>query len=410
MFYGINLCIWAVDYITIFALTLAVCLTLNLEAGYAGIPNFGKVLFVAGGATIAGSACGHVAALVLAVNTGGNFNRNIPFVIDNINKSLAANPILSVELLLLGILLAAGVGAGMGLVASFPAIRLREDYLGMLLLAAAQFFQLFLSGYEPFIAGQQGLIVPDVFGWARNTFGPAWLVNVETNVQLNLRQLGVDVRDVFILTVTLTFALVVYIYVEKVARSPLGRSLRAIRDNEDASRALGKNDVALRRKVLVIGSAISAIAGALLTFYTGSVEPGTWTRIDWTFYIWVMVIIGGSANNLGAALGAFAFTFGNKVLATVQVKSAPYLSPIYVSLLNWIIYLAFGGLLIVFLLFRPDGIVPEKSSATVPKWKVAWILERESSTTTNDPPKKESTPRDRGETGSGSDGSGTSPG
>ncbi len=376
---GVNLCTWAIDFVTIFALTLAVCLTLNLEAGYAGIPNFGKVLFVAGGATIAGSVCGHVAAIVLAIDTGGNFNRNIPLIIDQINRSLSFNPTLSIELLLLGIVLAAVVGAGMGFVASFPAIRLREDYLGMLLLAAAQFFQLFLAGYEPFIGAQQGLEVPDVFGWVRKTFGPTWS-------QFGLDRLGIDIRDVFLLTVTVTFALLVYLYMEKVARSPLGRSLRAVRDNEEASRALGKNDVAIRRKVIVIGSAISAIAGALLTFYTGSVEPGTWTRIDWTFYIWVMVIIGGSANNLGVALGAFVFTFGTKVLATTQVNIAPYLPAGDVSSLNWIVYLVFGGLLIAFLLFRPDGIVREKSSATIPKWRVAWIIGRELPPITNETP------------------------
>ena len=111
-FLGVNLCTWTIDFLTIFALTLAVCLTLNLEAGYAGIPNFGKVLFVAGGATITGSVCGHVAAIVLAIDTGGNFNRNIPLIIDGINRSLSFNPTLSIELLLLGIVLAAVVGAG----------------------------------------------------------------------------------------------------------------------------------------------------------------------------------------------------------------------------------------------------------------------------------------------------------
>ena len=354
LIFGIDIIKWTIDFGNIFALTLAVCLTLNLEAGYAGVPNFGKVLFVAGGATIAGSVCGRVAARVLSVDTGGNFNKSIPTIIDQINKSLARQWVLSMEILLLGIVLAAGVGAAMGFFASYPAIRLREDYLGMLLLASAQFFQLFLSGYEPFIGGTQGLEIPDVFRWAGS---------------------GIGVRDLVILAFTGGLAILVYLYVEKVARSPLGRTLRAIRDNEEASRALGKNDVAMRRRVIIIASAISGIAGALLAFYSGSVEPGTWTRIDWTFYIWVMVIIGGSANNLGVALGAFSFTFLVKALATFQVGVAPYLPAGDVSSLNWLQYLIFGGMLILILVYRPGGIIPEKSSATLPKATVAMVVE-----------------------------------
>ena len=70
-----------------------------------------------------------------------------------------------------------------------------------------------------------------------------------------------------------------------------------MRDNEVAARALGKDDVAIRRNVIIIASAISAMAGALLTFYVGAVNAESWTRITWTFWIWVMLIIGGAANN-----------------------------------------------------------------------------------------------------------------
>ena len=99
------------------------------------------------------------------------------------------------------------------------------------------------------------------------------------------------------------FDFLVYVFVEKIARSPLGRTLRAIRDSEEASEALGKDNVAIRKKVLVIASAISAMAGALLTFYVGSVGEGTWNRIDYTFWPWLMVIMGGVANNTGVVLG-----------------------------------------------------------------------------------------------------------
>lgn len=352
--FGIDIIRFLVDFGTAYALFLVVTLTLNLEAGFAGVPNFGKVMFVAAGAAIAGSVSGRLAALILGVDTRGNFNANIATIIPQIDRFLANNALLSFELLFLGIVLAAVVGALFGLVASYPAIRLREDYLGMLLLGVAQLFQIFLNGFEPLIGGSQGIEVPDLFQWAGN---------------------GIGVRDVAVLCVVVIFAILTYVYVEKVARSPLGRTLRAIRDNEVASRSLGKNDVAIRRNVIVVASAISGIAGALLTFYAGGVTADTWTRITWTFYIWVMLIIGGAANNAGAALGAFAFTFLFKVTDQAKFYFQGYI-PFDV---NWLEYLVFATLLILILVYRPRGIMPEKFSPTLPWKTLAEIMQPRSS-------------------------------
>src|SRR5207253_11224056 len=118
------------------------------------------------------------------------------------------------------------IGAALGRIASYPAVLLTEDYLGVLRLAAAQLFQIFLGGYEPLIGGSIGISVPDFFGWAGN---------------------GIELRDVVVLGFVAVFAAAVYSYVERVARSPLGRTLRAVRDNEVASRALGKRDAIRRR-------------------------------------------------------------------------------------------------------------------------------------------------------------------
>ncbi len=371
---------FAIDLLNTYALFLIVSLALNLEAGYAGVPNFGKVMFVAGGAAIAGSVCGRLAAMILGINTLGNYNGNIAIIISKVNTALSANPLLSLELLLLGIILAAGVGAVMGFVASYPAIRLREDYLGMLLLAAAQFFQLFLAGYPPFIGGTAGISVPDVFGWLVQAVGHPLIVLPFGN--------EVGVRDLVLLPFLVGFAVLGYIYFETIARSPLGRTLRAVRDNEVASRALGKNDVAIRRNVIVIASAVSAMAGALLTFQVGAVGPGSWTRITWTFWIWVMVIVGGSANNLGVAVGAFLFTSLFKVLDLAKFQFSAFI-PFDV---NWLEYLAFASLLISFLIVRPGGIIPEKSSTTLPRQTVVNIVTMRGETPANQAEKSSDEP------------------
>ena len=349
--FGINIATFFVDLGVIFTLYLIVSLTLNLEAGYTGVPNFGKVLFVAGGAAFAGSVSGRLATLILGINTFGNYNGNIARIINQVNADLSVNLALSFLLLFVGVLVGACVGAGLGYLASFPAIRLREDYLGMLLLASAQFFQIFLAGYEPLIGGTQGIQVPDVFAWASN-IGAGW-------------------RDVAVLVVLTVFALTIYLFAERLVRSPLGRTLRAVRDNEIAARALGKNDVAIRRKVIIVASAISGIAGALLTFYVSSVGAETWTRVEWTFWIWVILIVGGAANNLGVALGALSFTFFLKIVALVKFRFQPFI-PFDV---NWFEYILFGSLLILMLVLRPEGILPEKSSTTLTWWKIASIMQ-----------------------------------
>ncbi|TMI51706.1 branched-chain amino acid ABC transporter permease [Candidatus Bathyarchaeota archaeon] len=320
--FGTDIVTFSVDLAIAYSILLAVSLTLNLEAGYSGVPNFGKAMFVAGGAAVAGSISGRLSGFILGVDTSNYVNR-APLIINNLNSLLAANFFLSIEMLLLGLALAAGVGAVLGFLASYPAIRLREDYLGMLLLASAQFFQILLRGYPPLIGGVIGIEVPDFFGWA-NT--------------------GRGARDVVILGVVGLFTVLVYLYFERVARSPLGRTLMAVRDNEVASRALGKDDVAIRKRVIVIASAICGMAGALLTFYVQSVGPDTWSRQSWTF---------------PKAVDKAKFLFQGFLPFDV----------------NWLEYLAFSSLLLLVLALRPGGILPEKSSLTLQRETVATIVQ-----------------------------------
>src|SRR3989454_5447764 len=349
--FGIDIITFLTDLGVFFTLYLVVSLSLNLEAGFAGVPNFGKVLFVAAGAAISGSVCGRLAAIILGIGTLGDFTGQTARIMPQVNAVLQNNIPLSFGLLLLGVLLALGIGGALGFVASFPAIRLREDYLGMLLLGAAQLFQIFLGAYDPIIGGSQPIGVPNLFWWVPN---------------------GIGWRDLGALAVMGSFAALVYLLVETFARSPLGRTLRAVRDNEIAARALGKNDVAIRRDVIVFASAISGIAGAMITFYYSSVGAGTWDRVAYTFWPWVMIIIGGAANNRGVAYGSLIFVTVLKILT--QLKFALASITIFPVDVNYLEYVVFGSALILILLFRPQGIVPEKSSFTLPPKTVSDIM------------------------------------
>jgi branched-chain amino acid transport system permease protein len=341
IFFGINLVSFGIDFLNFYALYLAISLSLNLEFGYTGVPNFGKVLFIAGGAAFAGSISGRLAAYVYGVNTHGDFITFNARIITQVNTILVNDPGFAFEMVAVSLLIAGIIGAFLGFLASYPAIRLKEDYLGMLLLAMAQFFDVVLRTYTPLIGGSQPILVPDPYAyWA--TLGPG-------------------VRDLVAALVMSGFAILVYIYVERMVRSPLGRTLRAVRDNEDASRALGKDDAAMRRNVMIVAAAIAGIAGALYTFYTASIEYDTWTRFAWTFWPFLIVIIGGAGNNVGVAVGTFFFTLIYKGLEQIQPSLQPY---IFFNA-NWLQDLLFAGLLVGILMLRPEGLVREKPTLTI---------------------------------------------
>jgi branched-chain amino acid transport system permease protein len=220
----------------------------------------------------------------------------------------------------------------------------------MLLLGAAQFWQVVMRTYEPLTGGAQNIEVPDpYYYWV--TFGTGY-------------------RDLVAAVVVSIFAVLVFLYAERVARSPLGRTLKAVRESEDAARALGKDDAVIRRNILIVSSAIAGIAGAIFTFYIASVAYDTWSRFAWTFWPFLIVIIGGAGNNRGVAFGAFFFTLIFKGLLQAQ----PYIQPYIFFDANWLQDLLFAGLLIAILMIRPDGIIREKSAPTLPKRKLMSIV------------------------------------
>jgi len=327
----------------------------NLEFGYTGIPNFGKVLFVAGGGLIGGSLSYRLAVYLLGLHSNDILASQYLYS-SIINDRMASDPVFAIGIFTFMVVVAALVAAALGFLASYPAIKLREDYLGMLLLASGEFLNIFFQSYYPITGGSQGLDVPDPLAGTVATQG---------------------LRDVSVLAVVAVFALGVYLYSERVARSPLGRTLRAVRDNEVASEALGKDNVAIRRRVLVVASAISGIAGALWVLNAPYILPGqtgTFTRTVFTFYPFVIVILGGAANNFGVVVGTLAFTGITSVISqatTYIIKSGNSL-PVDP---NRIEPIAIGVLLILMLMWRPQGLVPEKPTTTISKARLDQLVE-----------------------------------
>jgi branched-chain amino acid transport system permease protein len=200
------------------------------------------------------------------------------------------------------------------------------------------------------------------------------LVSTTIEKEVLLSQLVIDASSVYVkLCYTGLFSIVVIsllIITQKALYSPWGRMMRAIRDNEEAANAMGKNVVKQHLLIFILGSAIVGIAGAMMVTHDGLFTPGSYRPMRYTFLIWVMVIVGGSGNNFGAILGGFAvwflwieaapialffinfFTSGlseSHALKLHLINSVPYFR-----------YLMMGLGLLLIMRFRPKGIIPEK--------------------------------------------------
>lgn len=167
----------------------------------------------------------------------------------------------------------------------------------------------------------------------------------------------------------LTVLLIILTMSIKALNSPWGRMMRAIRDNEIAASAMGKDITRRRLQVFIIGSAVVGIAGAMLTTLDGQFTPGSYNPLRFTFLIWVMVIVGGSGNNLGSVLGGFLIWFvwieAEPVGLWLIETSTTWMdenNPVRLHLINSAQHMrlfTMGLVLLLVMRFNPGGILPE---------------------------------------------------
>ncbi len=368
--------LFVVDLVAVFAAYLTVTSSLNMEFGYTGIPDFGKVLSFAAGAFAAGFLPGRLLEQLFGLDRGIQAYANnkiladcvtefsfrkpevlqgLKYVEDNVavttclTRVLQNDPLLSLSVVVLTVAFAGGIGAVLGFVASYPAIRLREDYLAMTLLAMAEVVNVVGYNYPEIAGGTLGVAVPDPYAWVGGG------------------------RRFLVATIALAImAVMAYVYMRRVSSSPFGRVMKAVRDGEVAAEALGKDVVKIRQKVLVVSSAVAATGGALWAFYAGGVIATAYDRVTWTFWPWVMVIMGGAANNLGVVLGTGIFVASRKLIDFYKFS----LEPVLPFSVVWVDRLALGIVLIIMLIARPQGILAEKPSMTLKKEKILSIISR----------------------------------
>lgn len=286
---------------------------LNLQYGYAGIPNFSFIVFQAAGAyTAAVLTLGPMTATSGQTYVGG---AHVPF------------PVALLAAMAGGAALSAVIGV-------FAMKRMRADYQAAILLILALILNQFITTDTSLFNGTSGLanisrplgslVNPSTAGWQWAYAGLVWAICV-----------------------------VVLFCVQRLSKSSWGRALRAQRDHDAAAAALGCNVVALKMQVFVIGGAIAGLSGGLLVFYLQAFNTASWGYEE-TLAIFVSVLIGGVANNWGVILGTF--------LVQIVFVEVPNLLPQfgYIGLVDALEWIVIGLLWMIAIAFRPQGMIPER--------------------------------------------------
>ena len=273
-------------------------LSLNLEVGYTGLFNFGHVAFFGIGA--------YTSALLTL--------HQVPF-----------------EISLLCALAVAGLW---GFFLSIPSLRLRGDYFGIATLGFGEIIRMVFQNEV----------------WL--TKGPMGLPGIPKPILFSIRFATLPQY----LLLVIGFASVTFVFLRVILRSPFGRVLRAIREDEVATEALGKNVFRYRVKSFVIGSTFAGLAGTLWAHYITFISPGDFTLLE-TILVLLIVVMGGKGTEWGPVFGAIVLIFFQESLRFFRLPAewTRYLAPLQ--------QMIFGGLLALLMIYRPDGLIRDKGKA-----------------------------------------------
>jgi neutral amino acid transport system permease protein len=262
----------------------------------------------------------------------------------------------------LGLLVGLGGTVVFALLLGVPTLRLRADYLAIVTIAAAEIVRQLLGSQtlEPWFGGKDG----------RQGFSDPLRAINPFHQEVNLGIVDFSPFDFFMLTIGWILVTICCIIVWLLMRSPWGRVLKAIREDEDAVRSLGKNVYGYKMQSLIIGGLIGGIAGFMMGLSRSSIVPDNF-QADLTFFAWTVLLLGGAARVFGPVVGALVFwllisLLGN-FFSAATAGADPLIPPEIMnqnqaSLVRFIVLgLALMGLMI----FRPQGIFGDKRELAI---------------------------------------------
>ncbi|HYB40827.1 MAG TPA: branched-chain amino acid ABC transporter permease [Candidatus Methylomirabilis sp.] len=282
---------------TLVGIRALLSLSLNVQWGLTGLVNLGVVAFFAIGAYTSG---------LLAVS--------------GVAMPLAWTAALALSGL---------AGAGLAL----ASLRLREDYLAIVTLGFGEVLRLFLLNEAWLTRGANGI----------------------TGIPRPLRAWFPAHYDVFYLALVVLAVALVYLGLERVRRSPFGRVLRAIREDEVVAAVAGKAVVRFKVQAFAIGAVIAGLAGAFFGHYLAYVEPNMFLPQE-TLFVWLALILGGSGNNRGAIAGA-VLLLGLLEGSRFAKDLIPFLTGVRLAAAQQMLV---GLLLVALMIRRPEGLFPER--------------------------------------------------
>jgi branched-chain amino acid transport system permease protein len=329
-----------VDIAMYFGLFVIVAMALNFQYGNAGIPNMGcAVQVIMGGFTVSAITVRLLFTMVegagvqlLPWATDFDWVYNNPANVKLANEYIQVHSMFGWSMLLFSLAVSLILGAVIGWVIALPAIRLRATYLMIVLITMADAAQIFGRNIPAISGGTLGMFIPNVFGWYPGD------------------------RTVLTAVITLLIGLVSFFIFRTMLNSPYGRLMRAIRENEVTVGSVGKNVVGIRRNILMFASGITALSGTLLAFYFSFVVEANYQRAFWTYWPWLMLILGGPGNNAGTFLGCALIT----ALRRVIIVNKWILESLFFFPIAYFESVLLGVLLILVIMFRPNGLIPEK--------------------------------------------------
>ena len=404
--------------LTIFNLCLIssiMTLGINIQWGNAGIVNFGVMGFAALGGLAniiismpptlnAWDAGGDIIIIGLMVFISSiifsiilfkktNFNNNIKYLISFIfiiigyfmMRFLVDIPIEKIESIEpaktgylggfnLPVLISWPVG---GLLAAFSAfiigkisLGLRSDYLAIATLGISEIIIYILKNEDWLSRGVKNVNgLPRPVPYEIELQSKEWVLKASNYLDIPITELSSIIVKLSYSILFCMVLLIILFLLEAAVKSPWGRMMRAIRDNEVSANAMGKDIKKRHLQVFIIGSAIIGIAGAMLTTLDGQFTPVSYQPLRFTFLVWIMVIIGGSGNNFGAIIGGFVIWFfwiqsepiGLWVISfvTSQISDTNIIKEHLLENAAHMRLMFMGIILLLTLRFAPKGLIPE---------------------------------------------------
>ncbi|MEY9775726.1 branched-chain amino acid ABC transporter permease [Arthrobacter sp. MW3 TE3886] len=290
-------------------------LGLAVHFGYTGLLNFGQAGFMA------------VGAYGFAIST---LTFHVPFFV--------------------GLLVAVVASAIFALLLGIPTLRLRADYLAIVTIAAAEIVRYIVTTNQltAITGSANGLAAFEGDFYAMNPFPPGTYV-------------GMNNRDFFIRVVAWSVVAIFCTLVWLLMRSPWGRVLKGIREDENAVRSLGKNVYAYKMQSLIIGGALGALAGMIFTIPRGAVQPANYGT-ELTFFLYTCLLLGGLGTVLGPVVGAMIFwvvlSLTQGILyGLIESGTITWLNTVQAGQLRYILV---GVALMLLMIFRPQGVLGNK--------------------------------------------------